>query len=175
MATNFEWGNKTVKHGIPTLPEFPDVIECDVAVIGGGPNGLTTAAYLAKAGLKVTLLERRYEAGGGLATEEIMFPGYYANTHATYHMMVDYMPALTDFDLSVHTLQFVKPNRQTGMMFKDGTSLIISNKIQETSNQLLKFSREDAKSFETYIRLFNKMVDEILGDVPIWLTNNFDL
>jgi phytoene dehydrogenase-like protein len=163
MATNFEWGNKTVKHGIPTLPEFPDVIECDVAVIGGGPNGLTTAAYLAKAGLKVTLLERRYEAGGGLATEEIMFPGYYANTHATYHMMVDYMPALTDFDLSVHTLQFVKPNRQTGIVFKDGTSLIISNKIQETSNQLLKFSREDAKSFETYIRLFGKMVDEILA------------
>ena len=163
METSNQSGGKTVKHGIATIPEFPDVINCDVAVIGGGPNGLITAAYLAKAGLKVILLERRYEAGGGLATEEIMFPGYYANTHATYHMMVDYLPVLSDFDLSAHTLQFVKPHRQTGIIFKDGTSLIISNKIQETSNQLLKFSREDAKSFETNIRLFNDMVDEILA------------
>ena len=163
MQTNNHPGNTTKKVDLPTIPKFPDEISCDVAVIGGGPNGLITAAYLAKAGLNVTLLERRYEAGGGLATEEIMFPGYYANTHATYHMMVDYLPVLSDFDLSVHTLQFVKPHRQTGIIFKDGTSLIISHKIQETSNQLLKLSREDAKSFETHIRLFNEMVDQILA------------
>jgi phytoene dehydrogenase-like protein len=163
MKFNNHPGNTTIKLDLPTIQTFPEESSCDVAVIGGGPNGLITAAYLAKAGLNVILLERRYEAGGGLATEEIMFPGYYANTHATYHMMVDYLPVLSDFDLSVHTLKFVKPHRQTGMIFKDGTSLIISHKIQETANQLLKFSREDAKSFETYIREFNEMVDEILA------------
>jgi phytoene dehydrogenase-like protein len=163
MVSNNHPGNTTIKLDLPTIQSFPEETSCDVAVIGGGPNGLIAAAYLAKAGLEVILLERRYETGGGLATEEIMFPGYYANTHATYHMMVDYLPVLADFDLSVHALQFVKPHRQTGMIFKDGTSLIISNKIQETANQLLKFSREDSKSFETSIRLFSEMVDEILA------------
>ena len=46
-------------------------LEFDGIIIGAGPNGLTTAGYLAKAGLKVAVLERRYEIGGGLATNLI--------------------------------------------------------------------------------------------------------
>ncbi|TDA64097.1 MAG: NAD(P)/FAD-dependent oxidoreductase, partial [Clostridia bacterium] len=64
----------------------------DLIVLGAGPNGLIVGAYFAKAGLKVLLLERRYESGGGLATEEVTIPGYYHNTHSIYHMMVDYAP-----------------------------------------------------------------------------------
>ena len=100
--------------------EFPAESEWDVVIIGAGPNGLITAAYLAKAGLKVALVERRYEIGGGLATEEILFPGYYSNIHAVYHMMVDYMPVLRDFDLGRHGLVWIKPNLQTAMVFEDG-------------------------------------------------------
>jgi phytoene dehydrogenase-like protein len=64
----------------------------DVIIIGGGPNGLTTACYLSKAGQKVLLLEKRYELGSGLATEEITLPDYFRNTHAIYHLMADYAP-----------------------------------------------------------------------------------
>ncbi|MGD0231204.1 MAG: FAD-dependent oxidoreductase [Syntrophorhabdales bacterium] len=64
--------------------------QADVVVIGAGPNGLTTAAYLAKAGLKVFVAEKRTEIGGGLATEEVTRPGFLHNTHAIYHMMTEY-------------------------------------------------------------------------------------
>ncbi|MBW2290322.1 MAG: FAD-dependent oxidoreductase [Deltaproteobacteria bacterium] len=112
--------------------EFPAESEWDVVVIGAGPNGLITAAYLAKAGLKVALVERRYEIGGGLATEEILFPGYYSNIHAVYHMMVDFMPVLRDFDLRNHGLVWIKPNLQTSMVFEDGKSLLLTRMLEDT-------------------------------------------
>ena len=170
MPVNNDPSNTTHRFESPTIQRLPDEITCDVAVIGGGPNGLITAAYLAKAGLNVILLERRYEVGGGLATEEILYPLYFANTHATYHLMVDYMPALQDFDLTRHSLQFVKPNRQTGIVFKDGTSLIMSTKIQDTADQFMKISREDAVSFEKNARVFIQMIEEILAPATYYKT-----
>ncbi len=62
----------------------------DVIIIGGGPNGLTTAGYLAKAGAKTLLLERHHEGGGGLVTEE--FSGFRFNPRAKLLLMMDCMP-----------------------------------------------------------------------------------
>ena len=70
--------------------------EYDGIIIGAGPNGLTVAAYLAKAGLKILVLEKNFEAGGGLATEQVTLPGFLHNTHAVYMPMVDYAPPLRD-------------------------------------------------------------------------------
>jgi len=70
----------------------------DAIVIGGGPNGLICAAYLARAGHSVLLLERRHETGGGLNTDE--YHGFRLNLHATYHMMAERMPAHHDLDLA---------------------------------------------------------------------------
>jgi phytoene dehydrogenase-like protein len=143
--------------------EFPDESDWDVIIIGAGPNGLMTGAYLAKAGAKVVVIERRYEVGGGLATEEILFPCYYSNMHAIYHMMVDYMPVIQDFNLDKHALVWIKPNLQTAMVFGDGSSLLLTRMVEDTADSIHKVSHKDAVAFGKLMRAWRRMVSEIIG------------
>ena len=159
---------KVFEPSVPPFPELPEELEYDVAVIGGGHNGLITSAYLAKAGLKVILLERRGEIGGGLATEEVLSPCHYANTHATYHMMVEYMPVFKDFDLDKRGLLWVGPNAQTGMIFKDKSSVLLHRMAEDTYDSIAKWSQEDATRFFGWIRGLKRMMDEVLAPGTYW-------
>ncbi len=143
--------------------EFPAESDWDAVVIGGGPNGLITAAYLAKAGAKVAVIERRYEVGGGLATEEILFPCYYSNMHAIYHMMVEFMPLIQDFDLDRHALTWIKPNLQTAMVFGDGSSVLLTRMIEDTVDSFHKYSHKDAVAYGKLMRSWNRIVTDIIA------------
>lgn len=143
--------------------EFPDQSEWDVVVIGAGPNGLMAAAYLAKAGLKVALVEARYEIGGGLATDEILYPCFSSNPHVVYHLMVDYMPVIRDFDLDGPALTWIKPNAQTGMIFEDGKSLLLTRMIEDTKDSISKYSLKDAVAFGKVMRTWKRVVEEIVA------------
>ena len=89
----------------------------DAVIIGGGPNGLVAGAYLARAGMKVCVLEKKMEMGGGLQSEEVNYGGIYHNTHAIFMPMMDYAPAVKDLEMKTkHRINFIVPEVQMSML-----------------------------------------------------------
>ncbi len=138
----------------------------DGIVLGAGPNGLTLAAYLAKAGLKILLLERRFEAGGGLATEQVTLPGFLHNTHAIYMPMVDYAPPLRDFDdylTKDYDLEFAFPDLVMSMPFADGSSVGLYQDVNKTCESIAQFSKKDAETYRKIADRFKELTEGFLG------------
>lgn len=132
----------------------------DAIVIGAGPNGLLSAAYLAKAGHKVALFERRHETGGGLNTDE--YYGFRFNLHAIYHLMAEKMPAWKDLDLASLGVRYIYPHVVAAFPFKDGSSLIFTRDPQETAESIAQFSKADAAAYLHMWEEFQPMLDDFL-------------
>ncbi len=138
--------------------------EYDIVIIGAGPNGLEIAAYLAKAGQKVLLLEKRYEAGGGLATEQITLPEYFHNTHAIFHMMVDYAPVYKDFDIEgTYGVRHVYPDLQWCLPTPEGKAVCVYSNPEKTAKSIEQFSQKDAKSFKDWYVECKELMQELVG------------
>ena len=135
----------------------------DFIIIGGGPNGLCTAAYLSKAGQKVLVLERHLEVGGGLATEEVTLGGYVHNTHAIYHMMVDYAPPYNDLELEKYRCQYIYPELQVAMPVADGKALCLYSDVERSCASIAKFSAKDADAYREAYHKFRLYMDEFLA------------
>jgi phytoene dehydrogenase-like protein len=136
----------------------------DGIIIGGGPNGLTTAAYMARAGLKVLVLERRMEIGGGLATEKVTIPGWIHNTHAVYNMMVDYAPVFQDLGLiDEYKLDFVRPDLVMTMPLSDGRAVCLYADPQKTAANFAHFSKADAEAYLEMHRHYTELTSNFLA------------
>lgn len=137
----------------------------DVVVIGGGPNGLLSAAYLCKAGLKVLVLERRHEMGGGALTEEaIGVPRLRVNTHAYFMMMVDYAPAYKDLELETrYGLNHMYPALQCVMPFEDGRALCMYSDVEKTCDSIAQFSKKDADAYRVFAEKSERYMKAFIG------------
>jgi phytoene dehydrogenase-like protein len=144
----------------PSNSQSPGTSSLDAIVIGGGPNGLIAASYLARAGARVLLLERRIETGGGLNTDE--FVGFRFNLHAVYHMMADVMPALADLDLHSLGLRYVRPPLGAAFLLPDQSSLLFSSDPAATAAEIGRLSTADAGCYLTMWEDFQQMLDRYL-------------
>ncbi|MCZ7526320.1 MAG: NAD(P)/FAD-dependent oxidoreductase [Acidimicrobiia bacterium] len=132
----------------------------DAVVIGGGPNGLICAAYLARAGARTLLLERRHETGGGLATDE--YNGFRLNLHAIYHMMGEVMPAHRDLDLPRFGLRYLHPPVVAAFLLGDGDSLVLTRDPAESAASIEALSPADADAWRAMWADFGPMLDRYL-------------
>jgi phytoene dehydrogenase-like protein len=127
----------------------------DIIIIGGGHNGLVAAGYLAKAGLKTLVLERREIVGGGSVTEEI-HPGFRCSTLA--HSTGPLLPHIVkDLDLKSHGLEFIQPEVRALALNPEGQSICLYRDQGQTVSELQKTSTHDAKSYVEFERSFARI------------------
>src|SRR5919107_5631451 len=80
----------------------------DIAVVGGGHNGLVCACYLARAGLSVVVLERRHIIGGAVCTEDDIIPGYRIDVGSSAHIMIHLTPVVAELELEKFGLEYLE-------------------------------------------------------------------
>ncbi len=119
----------------------------DVIVIGGGINGLTTAAYCAKSGLKTLVVEARGECGTHCDTVEHGIPGFQHNTHANW-LVPAMSPIMADLNLEQFGLELRATENAYAHTFPDGKNCILGNDPLNTVINFQKLSPKDAGIFD---------------------------
>src|SRR4030088_2035750 len=128
----------------------------DVVIIGAGHNGLTCAAYLGMAGLKVKVLERRSVVGGAAVTEEF-HPGF-RNSVAAYTVSLLQAKVIRDLRLSEHGLRIVERPLSNFLPLENGY-LKVGGGLEATQRELARFSARDAARLPDYYRSVERVAD----------------
>jgi phytoene dehydrogenase-like protein len=139
----------------------------DVVIIGGGHNGLVTAFYLAKAGYKPLVLERRPQPGGAAITQEF-HPGFRCSTLA--HSAGPLRPDIVrDMQLEKHGLKLISPDVATVSLSPDGRALTLYRNLEKSAQEISKFSQKDAArypEFQQTLSKISKVIAEALALTP---------
>lgn len=129
----------------------------DIVVMGAGHNGLTAAAYMAKAGKKVLVLESKPFYGGGVSTRELIRPGYWHDEHSAVHIMIQGNPMLRDDELGLLSkfgLEYHYPDLVHVSIWEDGTVIRSYKDLDRTCNELAQVTSEkDAEAYRRFVKM----------------------
>ncbi len=151
----------------------------DAIVVGAGHNGLTCACYLAKAGLKVLVLERYRDVGGMTLTEELTLPGFRSDVHASGYQLANLSPVPRELELEKHGLELVEPDIVYAHAFPDGRVLAVSRDLEKTVENIRRYSTRDAETWrklvERYLAEKEKIVASLFSPPPAFSAEAADL
>jgi phytoene dehydrogenase-like protein len=139
----------------------------DILIIGGGHNGLIAAFYLAKAGFKPLVLERRPQVGGAAITDEF-HPGFRCSTlsHAAGPIRAD---IVRDMQLEKHGLKFITPETCVTALSPDGRALSLYQDENKSAQSIAAFSQKDAAKYSEFaasLAKISKVIAEALATTP---------
>src|SRR5438105_8536845 len=142
-------------------------VNYDIIVVGAGHNGLVTAGYLARAGWKVLVLERRELVGGACVTEEV-WPGYRVST-AAYLVSLLQERVVRDLELRRFGYDVLPKDPAYFAPYLDGRYLFLYADERRTCEEIARFSAADANTYPSYAAFVERMrqhVEPLLREAP---------
>jgi len=133
---------------------------CDVIVIGAGHNGLTCACYLARAGLKVLVLEQYRSVGGMTVTEEETLPGFWSDIHASGYQLANLSPVPRELGL-LDRYEIIEPEIPFSHAFPNGDIISVHRDIEKTASEVARYSVKDAGTWRVLMSRFLAQKDAI--------------
>ena len=135
---------------------MPTTHDCDVLIIGAGHNALVCAGYLAQAGYRVVVLERRHKVGGAVVTEEIV-PGFKFDLGGSAHILINHTPIVRDLQLEQYGLDYIDLDSLFFTPFPDGSHITIYKDLDKTCESIAAVHPEDAERYRRFIHEWQPM------------------
>ncbi len=148
------------------MPETRDII-----IVGGGHNGLVASFYLAKAGFKPLVLERRSQVGGAAITEEF-HPGFRCSTlaHSAGPLRAN---VVRDMQLERHGLKLITPDVSTVSLLPDGRALVLYADAKKAAAEIASWSAKDAAAYGDFAAALGK-ISKVIGEALVLTPPNID-
>ena len=130
----------------------------DVAIIGAGHNGLICACYLARAGHRVVVLERRHVVGGAVCTQDDLIPGYRMDIGSSAHIMIHLTPVLRELELHRFGLEYIEMDPWAHYPIPGtGTGISFYRDLDRTCASIAKISPVDAEAYRAFVRHWGEL------------------
>ena len=134
----------------------------DVIVAGSGHNGMIAAAYLARAGLRVAVFERRPVVGGAVCTELDLIPGYRIDTGSSAHVMIHQTPVLRELELDRYGLEYIEMDPFAFYPGVNGSpSLCFYRDVAKTVESIARVSPRDAEKYGRFVEAWGELNEKV--------------
>jgi len=134
-------------------------------VVGAGPNGLSAAVTLARAGVRVEVLEANATIGGGARTEEVTLPGFWHDTGSSVYPMAKASPFFRSLPLEEFGLRWIEPDAPLAHPMDDRTAVMLEHSLEATAAGLGSGGAAYREMLEPLVKAWPDLVGELLGPI----------